>query len=180
MEAYLGTILPVGFNFAPYGWQMCQGQILPISQYSALFSLLGINFGGNGQSNFGLPDLQGRMAMGYGDGPGLPSNNMGDTGGANSQPILTSYMPTHNHTMQCAPAGAASGNGTAAGNYPATITDNNGNPINGYITNSASANLTMNPLAVSVVGSGIPVQTVSPYLGVNFIICMSGIFPTRG
>ena len=179
MEAYLGTILPVGFNFAPYGWMMCQGQLLPISQYAALFSLLGVNFGGNGQSNFGLPDLQGRMALGFGDGPGLPINSLGDTGGATSQTIMTTSMPAHSHGVQCASAGAASANGTAAGNYPATITDSNGNPITGYVPDSNSATLTMNPMAVSVTGNGIPFATQPPYLGLNFIICMSGIFPAR-
>jgi microcystin-dependent protein len=156
---------------------MCQGQILPIQQYTALFSLLGVNFGGNGTSNFGLPDLQGRMAMGYGDGPGLPSNNIGDTGGAVSQMMLTSNMPVHTHPMQCS---TGFGNtATASNNYPSDISDSNGNPLIGYISDPAQATLTLNPLAVSVTGSGIPFGTQSPYLGLNYLIAMSGIFPTR-
>ena len=177
MDAYLGSILPVGFNFAPYGWAMCQGQIMAISQNAALFSLLGINYGGNGTSNFGLPNLQGRMTLGYSPSgsPGLDPNDMGETAGSPTATLTISTMPRHTHPIQC--ASSFGDTAVAPNNFPSDVTDSNGNPQTGYIQSAPTA--TLNPLAVSLVGNGIPFNTMPPYLGINYIIALQGIFPAR-
>src|SRR5438477_8882632 len=106
-EPFLGEIRMFGFNFAPVGWAMCNGQLLPISQNTALFSLLGTQYGGNGQSNFALPDLRGRVAMGFGQGPGLSPRVQGETGGEEAVVLTAATMPAHTHGL--------TGGGTAQG-----------------------------------------------------------------
>src|SRR5271170_5227535 len=100
MDPFLGEIKLTGFNFAPFGWAACQGQILDISQNTALFSLLGTTYGGNGTSNFGLPNLQARASMGAGNGPGLTPRVLGETDGVQNVTLLTTELPAHSHTLE--------------------------------------------------------------------------------
>lgn len=183
-EPFIGEIKILGFNFAPRGYQMCSGQLLSISSNTALFSLLGTNYGGDGRVTFGLPDLQGRMPIGQGQGqgPGLPNYAMGEKGGATSVSLVTSNMPPHIHTLNASSAKlqASSANAdetSAGGNFLANVT----NPIysgNGATTGIYSGNVQISG-TTDVAGSGIPVSIVNPYLVINYSIATEGIFPSR-
>lgn len=162
-----------GCNFAPVGWALCNGQILPISQNTALFSLLGTQYGGNGTSNFALPNLQSSAALNAGSGPGLTQRSTGEVGGVASVTLLTPQMPSHNHTVNAkipsnvqTPVSNIFGNAGAsrpALNYYAT-----GNPNTG-----------MNPGALSVIGGTQPHNNLMPYQSVTFCIALQGVFPAR-
>lgn len=173
-DPFLAELRLVGFNFAPAGWALASGQVLPISQYSALFSLLGKNFGGNGTSNFALPNLPGSIPIGAGQGPGLSSYNVGDSGGSQSVTLAQPQMPQHSHKMlaDTTPAstntpvnGAFARSTTAAGNL--------------YTTNT-SPTVQMNSAIVTPYGGGQPHKNLMPYLTLNWIIALQGVFPTRG
>jgi len=172
-DQYIGEIRAVGFNFAPYGWAMCNGQVLPITQNTALFSLLGTYYGGNGTTNFALPNLQGCAPMDQGNGVGLTPRTIGETGGETSVTLLTSQMPSHTHTARCATASNADAptnavfGGGGRGKEPA------------YAPPSTST-APMNGLAVSLTGGNSAHNNLPPYLTVNFIIALTGIFPSRG
>lgn len=180
-EPFLGEIKILGFNFAPRGYMTCQGQVLSIAQNTALFSLLGTTYGGDGQTTFSLPDLQGRVAKSQGQGPGLPSYVMGEVGGSTSVSILTSNMPAHTHpaTGITANLPVASGLGNTnspVGNYMAQA------PIDMYST-AATPNKNYSTLAASgatgISGSSIPLNIENPHLVVNYSIATEGIFPSR-
>lgn len=169
-EPFLAQIQIVAFNFAPVGWALCDGQLLPISQNTALFSLLGTNFGGNGTSNFALPNLQGSTPAGTGNGVGLTPIDLGDVGGEAEVTLLATQMPSHRHGVNC-----NSGMGDQygpPGNFWAT--DAGGN--NEY---GSTANGLMAPSAIATAGSSQPHSNLQPYLVLNFIIAMQGIFPAR-
>ena len=183
MEGYIAEIRLFAGNFAPRGWAFCNGQILSIAQNTALFALLGTTFGGNGQTTFALPDLRGRVAVGPGQGPGLPSVNLGQMAGENNHTLIITEMPGHNHAAQVAvhsfddPNGLSNGNqATSAGHYWAS-SHGVGDLYN------TTANVVMNAGAVTTVigvtGGSQPHNNMQPYLGVNYIICMEGIFPSR-
>lgn len=165
-EPFLGEIRMFGGNFAPRGWAFCDGQLLPIAQNTALFSLLGTTYGGDGQSTFGLPDLRGRFPMHEGQGPGLTPRSLGAVAGAEAVTLIASQMPAHNHTV-----GASTGEA------------NDVIPTNGYLAAgnqySASANTSLNPAALGVAGGSQPHDNMPPYLVVNFIIALEGIYPSR-
>lgn len=169
---FLAEIRMFPFNFAPKGWAMCNGQLLPISQNTALFSLVGTNYGGDGKSNFALPNLQGSAPLNWGQGPGLSDYFLGETGGEQSVTLLQTEMPAHSHTAnaapstsppQASPAGAAWGAGARGANLYA-----------------APGNAQMNPSALSVTGSSFPHNNMPPYLGLNFCIALQGVYPPRG
>lgn len=171
-EPFLGQICSFGFQFAPKGWAFCAGQILPIAQNTALFSLLGTTYGGNGQTTFALPDLRGRVGNNQGQGPGLQNYSLGQVGGTETNTLTVSNLPSHNHPVSCSGVdGNPNGTKTPINNYPGY---NDGSPS--YSTN---ANGIMNPLMVGLTGSNIPVNNLSPYLTINFCIAMQGIFPSR-
>ncbi len=206
MEPFLGEIRMVGFNFAPQGWAFCNGQLLSISSNAALFSLLGTTYGGNGQTTFQLPNLQGRFPMNQGNGPGLTPRTIGEISGAESVNILTSNMPTHTHVATFTPSGGG-GNPTVTvniqgSNQPGTTTTPTGNylagtpkglPADGLYTPNAGtpgniAGVTATLSGVSggggtvtnaVTGGSAPLATLPPFLVVNFIIALQGIFPPR-
>jgi len=169
---FLAEIRAFPFNFAPTGWALCDGQFLPISQNTALFSLLGTTYGGDGQSTFALPNLQGMMPMHFGLGPGPTLYDLGDKGGEKTVSLLTSQIPTHGHNLSVAGAGNSSTPsastvlaGGARGKQPAYA--------------SGPPNVAMSRAAVATAGGGQPHNNMSPYLTLNFCIALQGIFPAR-
>ena len=170
MDPFLAEVRIFPFNFAPTGWALCNGQLLPISQNTALFSLLGTTYGGDGKSTFALPNLQGSFTIGQGQGPGLSLHDLGETGGSDTVTLLTNQMPAHSHSLMATssasttdPTGAAlapTANGSAAYRLPGTTT-------------AMAAN------AVSTSGGAQPHNNLPPYLTLNFCIAMQGIFPAR-
>lgn len=176
MTAYLGMILPVAFNYAPRGWNLCAGQILPINQYQAIFALLGTYFGGNGTTNFALPDLRGRAPIGCGTGQGLAPCEMGQQGGTPTATLLPANLPPHNHMVRCASTATIA---DAPGGFPAVASNPQGGAVTLEISDSTQATGVLNAAAIANAGSSVPVNLMPPYLAVNYIICMSGIFPSR-
>jgi microcystin-dependent protein len=204
-DPFLGEIRTVGFDFAPTGWALCAGQLMAISQNAALFSLLGVNFGGNGTTNFQLPDLQGRSAVGTGNGTGLSPIIIGEKNGVENVTLTNQTLPSHTHTSTTAsypaslsgsisiPAtttttGATNTPGITAVLGPATSA---GHPATVYNTSAANTNLlpftatltgTVNPgtSQIGLTGSGLPIPIRNPYLGLTCIIALAGIFPSRG
>lgn len=180
MEPFLGTILAFGFNFPPRGWAYCNGAILPISRYTALFSLLGTYYGGDGKTTFGLPNLQGNTAIGFGSSPQMGEVTIGEVGGATNYTMTLAQMPTHNHTAVSTisvPAFADTGNNPNPNGNALAITGTTNMYSNQTAdVRMASYNATGNMLPV---GSSIPVSTISPYLVLNYCIAMEGIFPSR-
>jgi microcystin-dependent protein len=183
-EAYLGQIEAFPYGFAPKGWQPCQGQLLPINQFQALFSLLGTTYGGNGIQTFALPNLQGRVAMGQGSGGNLTPRNNGDILGEDNHTILIAEMPMHNHALNTAPNGATGSNNDIPGITmvlgDATGTQS-GQPItiSPYATTPPGPTVAMAASAITPTGGGQPHPNMMPYLGLRFCIAMVGIFPSR-
>jgi microcystin-dependent protein len=176
-DPYIGEIRIFAGNFAPSGWFFCNGQLLPISQYSALFSILGVQYGGNGTTNFGLPNLQGSVPVGSGDGPGLTPRIVGEIGGSDNVSLLSTEMPAHNHR----PMGYATDGTTTepAGNVWAqtSVKSRQGvTPVNLFNT---TPDTPMSAMALGVNGSSQPHNNMQPFLGLNFIICYNGDFPPR-
>jgi microcystin-dependent protein len=178
MEPFLGQISVFGFNFAPYNWATCSGQIMPIQQYSALFSLLGTYYGGNGTSNFGLPNMAAQVAIGQGQGPGLQPYVMGETGGAAAVALAGSEGVMHSHAMMTNVVDATSQ--TAAGMVLA-VPDNliAPKPAVGNIYNPNPANVALSSIA-GPVGNSQPHANIQPTLALNYCISLGGIFPQRG
>ena len=164
---FLGEIRACSFDFAPRGWALCNGQLLPINQNQALFSLLGTTYGGNGQSTFALPNLQGRVPLHFGNG-----FVQGQSGGEEQHTLALSEMPTHAHTP--AALGTAGTVSSPAGALPAVTPTGMGNVYGAAITP-----VPMQSAAVGGAGSGQPHSNVQPYLTVNFVIALQGIFPSR-
>jgi microcystin-dependent protein len=169
---YIGEIRVVGFNFAPVGWAQCDGQLLPISQNTALFSLLGTFYGGNGTTNFALPNLQGCAPMNQGQGAGLSARDIGETGGETSVTLLTTQIPSHSHVAQ---NGAASDAGAPG---PTTIFGGGGRGKDPAYAPAATA-AAMSTQAVGATGGGQAHNNMPPYVTLNFIIALQGIFPAR-
>jgi microcystin-dependent protein len=185
-EPFIGEIRMVGFSFAPRGWAFCQGQLLPIAQNSALFSLLGTQFGGDGRTSFGLPDLRGRSPVGQGQGPGLSDITMGKMAGTETVTLNQTQMPSHTHTAEASIAVPASSNGVDTTGTPATNTvlgpaSNSGRAGTLYATDAANTTLKPfnSPVTVQPAGGNLPIGTRNPFTGVNCIIALEGIFPSR-
>lgn len=167
-EPFIGEIRTFGGNFAPKGWALCNGQLLPIAQYTALFSLLGTAYGGDGKVTFGLPNLQGSAPMHWGDGPGLTPRNIGEVGGTTSVTLIQPELPAHNHAFE-ASASAASAL-SPANNVPADAT----------LYAAPPYTQAMSPSSIGVAGGSQPHENMQPYLAVTFIIALQGIYPSRG
>ncbi len=174
MEGYIGQIIMFAGNFAPTNWAFCNGQLLPIAQNTALFSIIGTTYGGNGTTNFALPDLQGRVALHAGNGAGLTPYVLGEQGGVENVALTITEIPAHNHLLS---GNSNSGDQSSPINsFPASITDSTRGSYIGY---SATSNGTMAAAAISATGGNLPHTNIQPFLAVNFIICLQGIFPSR-
>ena len=173
-DPFVAEIRIFGFNFAPKGWAFCDGQLLPLSQNTALFSLLGTTYGGNGKSNFALPDLQGSSAMQPGQGQGLSLRDLGETGGESSVTLIPSEMPLHNHTLN-----AATDPAELQVPSPDRSLARSGN-ANAYKAPAGQPTTTLSAQAVGVSGGDSPHNNLQPYLTLNFCIALQGVFPPRG
>ncbi len=165
MEPFLGQIMPVGFNFAPRGWALCEGQLLSISANTALFSLLGTTFGGDGRTTFGLPDLRGRSIVGVGNGPGLSPISWGEKAGAENHTLTVAQMPSHSHNITV---------NSAAGEE----SDPTGKHIAAH-TDAFAENATGNLAAPSNTGGSQSFNIRNPFLGIYMCIATQGIYPSR-
>ena len=175
MEYYLGQLALFGFNFTPTGFFPCDGRILPIQQYTALFSLLGTTYGGNGSTTFALPDLRGRMVLGQGNGPGLTPRHIGEASGTETNTLLLTNLPAHNHAVLCTsnPGNAESPSGAIPASFGTSLP-----PAGPYATGTA-ANATMAASTIAPTGGSQPVDNMQPYLVLNWCIAYQGIFPSR-
>lgn len=178
MEPFIGEIIMFGGNFAPRNWALCNGQLLSINENSALFSILGTTYGGDGRTTFGLPDLRGRVAMHEGTGPGLSTRRLGEKGGSETNILNVNQLPSHNHVAsgavspQCANAGGDETN--PGGGYMATAgTDLYAETPNAVMGESSVA------ITVGNTGANQSVNNVQPFQCVNYIICLIGTFPSR-
>ena len=174
-DQFVGEIRLFGFNFAPTGWALCNGQLLPISQNTALFSLLGTNYGGDGHSNFGLPNLQGSAPLQQGQGAGLSFYDLGEIGGASSVALLTTQIPSHTHAPGC--LNGAGTLTTPAGNVWASAKV--GKQAENRYTATPGTGALMAAQMLAPVGGGQPHNNLPPYLVLNFCIALQGIFPPR-
>lgn len=170
-DQFVAEIRIFGFNFPPTGWAFCDGQILPISQNTALFALLGTTYGGDGRSTFALPNLQGNAPMMHGDGPGLSQRFLGENGGSQSVTLIESEIPAHTHIVKVSVS-----DGPAELSAPA-------NAAIGFASRpiyaSPPSEATMAPAAIGVAGGSLPHNNMQPYLTLNFCIALQGIFPPR-
>lgn len=197
MEVFLGSIMTFGFQFNPNGWQQCNGQTLAISQYNALFALLGTTYGGNGTTTFQLPNLQGRMAIGQGNGSGLTPRVLGETSGTENVSISIGNLPSHTHTATFTPSGSSGYmvSTNTAGN--ALVPSPTNNVLAGSPTGQTAAAIwaTSTPAPTIPLGGGsggsggtvtnaltgnnIPTPIMNPFLALNFSIALVGLFPSR-
>ena len=174
VQPFVGEIQMFAGTFAPKGWALCDGQLLPISQNTALFSLLGTTYGGNGQTNFALPDLRGRAPLQPGAAAGLSPYDLGQAGGDETVTLVTSQIPGHSHSLNGKATAATTG--APAGDLLAK-TDVNAATALIYRPSGTSAQL--NPQAIAPTGGTQPHNNMQPYLTVNFVIALQGIFPSR-
>lgn len=180
MEGTIGEIRMFAGNFAPRNWAFCSNQLLAIAQNTALFSILGTTYGGNGQTTFALPDFRGRVAVGTGQGPGLANITLGEISGQPTTTLTINNMPMHTHAL--------------TGNVNMQVNNDNSNlsddatnkrfAATGNLFTAATADLVnmappANTLAIGTNGGSQPFSLMNPYLGMNYIICLSGIFPSR-
>jgi microcystin-dependent protein len=173
MDPFIAEIRLFPFNFAPRGWAWCNGQLLPISQNTALFSLLGTTYGGNGQTTFGLPNLQGSAAMNAGQGPGLSFRNLGETGGSQTVTLTIQTMPSHTHA-----AGAKAAGGAANPTNVVWGTSNSGKVAANFYA-PAGGTVNMNVGALANTGGGQPHNNLMPYQVLYFNIALQGVYPPR-
>jgi len=174
-EAFLGEIRIFAGNYTPAGWALCEGQLLPIAQNTALFSILGTMYGGDGKTNFALPDLRGRVVVAFGQGPGLSPYQQGQVGGAESEKLTAAQMPAHSHAVGATeaattndPKGAVPAKAVGAGVTSAP-----------HIYGAAPSGTAMNASMIGASGGGQPVSVMQPYLVINYIIALQGIYPSR-
>src|ERR1700722_10393861 len=175
-QPYLGQITVYPYQYPPYGWMDCAGQILPISQYAALFSLLGTQFGGNGTSNFALPNLQGRVPIGQGAGPGLSGYTVGEMTGSESVGLTLAEMAGHSHSLNASTTRGTAN--TAAGNVLATPEAGAArDPDLGRIYNPGASNTILQANSVALAGGGNPHNNLQPFLVLRYCIALMGTFP---
>jgi len=169
-EPFLAQITMFGGNFAPRSWAMCDGQLLQISQHTAVFSLLGTTFGGDGRVTFGLPDLRGRVAIHPGTGPGLSNRRLGEKGGTERETLTINQMPSHTHGLQASDTRGNSSDPTGRINAVKSRTN---------IYSDTAPNVSMSTQAVANTGAGQAHNNMQPWLGINHIIALQGVYPSR-
>lgn len=176
MDEYIGAIKMFIGDWAPRDYMLCDGRLLPINQYNALFAVIGTRYGGNGTTNFALPDLRGRVPLGFGTGLGLTPRNIGATGGKENEALTIAQMPAHSHTL----------NGLSGGTESNTPKDNflpeyANTAVKFYAKKdkATDAFLPLNAQSIAPVGQNQPISRMQPFLTVNFIICVMGIYPSR-
>lgn len=171
-DPFVAEIRIFPFNFAPKGWAWCDGQLLPLSQNTALFSLLGTTYGGDGKSNFALPDLQGRAPMHPGQGPGLSLHDLGETGGSETVTLLESEIPAHSHALMSL---------GAPGNRTNPVGNTIARPATGlaFVAPAGAPLVSMAPEALAPAGGDQPHNNLQPYLTFYFCIALQGVFPPR-
>lgn len=208
MDEYIGIIKIFGGNFAPRGWQMCNGQLLSIAQNTALFSILGTTYGGNGQTTFALPNFQSRVPIGMGQGAGLSPYVEGQLGGVENTTLNITQMPAHNHAAVFTPTGGGGSStpptfkastmsgteSTPGANGACTLAspiDQNDGAVREYVndpapsvtlvglTGGSGGGITGGTVTIGITGNNQPVQILQPYIAVNYIICLEGLFPSR-
>lgn len=173
MDGFIGEIKIVGFDYAPMNWAFCNGQLLPIYQYTAVFAVLGTTFGGDGKTTFALPNFQGRAPMHAGSGPGLTPRALGKADGCTSVTLTAVQMPQHTHSpMGTSGTGAVSPENNTWGTIPTEL-----DPIPAY--QSGPPDKQMGSAILGNTGGGMPHSNLQPYLAVNFVICLFGLFPVR-
>lgn len=170
MDQFVGEIRIFAGNYEPNGWAFCDGRLLPIQRYTTLYSILGVNYGGDGKTTFALPDLRGAAAMHQGQGPGLSPRMLGEKVGSKTVTLLSAEMPSHYHQAQNQTTANTANPGEAI------WSDLSGRAPNLY---SPSPNVDMNPTAIGISGRNQPHNNMQPYLGLNFIIALVGDFPPR-
>jgi microcystin-dependent protein len=176
MEGTLAEIRMFAGNFAPRGWFFCQGQLLPISQWTAVFALVGTIYGGNGQTTFGLPDFRGRIAVGTGNGAGLQSIQLGEMSGTPNTTLLNINLPAHNHQV-------VGNTNLRAASDGELVSDPNGKYVGpgDFFATGDPVPMVAIPLNLptTIAGASSPINLMQPYLGMNYVICVEGIFPSR-
>lgn len=176
-DAYIGEIRVFAGNFAPRGWALCNGQLMSITQNTALYSILGVQYGGDGKTTFALPNLMGAVPVGQGAGPGLTPRTVGQQVGSSTVTLLQSEMPAHTHTPQA--INQPSNSNDAINHYWAETPAVGRGKVQKQLYNSVP-NTPMSSFALSVAGGSQPHNNMQPFLAMNFIICLEGEFPTRG
>ena len=179
-DPFVAEIRIFPFNFPPKGWAFCNGQLMPLSQNTALFSLLGTTYGGDGKSTFALPDMQGNAPMHPGQGQGLSLRDLGQIGGADTVTLLQSEMPVHTHQLNASDSDATTANPETQ--LPAKGQWDTGTAfgVMGAYSSTSPGNATMAPQALSIAGGSLPHNNMQPYLTLNFCIALQGVFPPRG
>jgi microcystin-dependent protein len=171
MDPFVAEIRIFPFNFAPKGWAFCDGQILPLSQNTALFSLLGTTYGGDGKSNFALPDMQGNAPMHPGQGPGLSLHDLGETGGSDTVSLLESEIPSHSHALMAS---------NQPGEDPQAVGEALARSVGANLYQASNAGLvTMSDNILAPAGGDQPHNNMQPYLTLNFCIALQGVYPPR-
>ena len=173
MQPFVGQVIAVGFNFVPVGWLACNGQLLQISEYEALYTLIGTTYGGNGQTTFAVPDLRGRSPLSQGTGPGLPAATIGQAGGSENVTLTSTQIATHPHTML-----ATSATGTLSEPTTTAVLANQSNQVV-TMYGAAPGNVTLAPAAIGAAGGSQPHENRQPFNTVNYIISAFGIFPSQ-
>ncbi|MGO4708981.1 phage tail protein [Chryseobacterium sp. 2TAF14] len=178
MEGYIGEIRLFAGNFAPLGWAFCDGTLYSIAVYSTVYSILGTTYGGDGKTTFGVPDLRGRVAVGTGQGAGLPNIELGEAGGTETVTMTTAQMPMHTHTGTATIAFPAFSEAGDTGIPSGTIL---GGLQGAYSTQQADTNIAPATVSgnLSAVGSAVPFSIVQPVMAANYIICLEGYYPPR-
>lgn len=179
MDPYIGEIRLFAGNYAPVDWALCNGQLLNISSNTVLFSIIGNRFGGDGVTRFALPNLNGRAPLGMGQGTGLTNHTLGTSDGTATVTLVQNEMPIHSHAPS-AYAGNGNSNSPAGGEWAQYVDTSTRPPTAAMLYSDGSSGVVqMNPLALGIAGSSMPHNNMQPYLAMNFIICLSGIFPPK-
>ncbi|TGE21676.1 phage tail protein [Hymenobacter aquaticus] len=181
MDEYIGIVKLFGGNFAPRDWAFCNGQLLPINQYQALFAVIGTFYGGNGTTNFALPNLNGRVAVGMGQSQSQTNYTIGQVGGVETVTLTTQQMPAHTHQLvgNTATGNVASPAGAMLGAATGSISTGDEVTVNPYTTTTPGTPTPMSPSAIAPVGGSQAHENRPPFLALNYIICLNGVFPSR-